>query len=207
MNECKLILGDCLEVMKTLPDGCVDAVVTDPPYGVNLATWDGDIPPQEVLDECLRVSSGAVVWFGAAPKILNFVRYQPQPERMLVWNPAFSLAPTGKNGMHYRYHPIWCWRLPASQKIISVDVIRDNCEGRHWWDHPGTKPISLMTKIVSAFGGATILDPFMGSGTTGVATVKMQRNFIGVEIDPAYFAIAQKRIAEAQMQLPLLEYA
>lgn len=73
--------------------------------------------------------------------------------------------------------------------------------------HPTTKPVDLMQKLIVTHTqpGATILDPFMGSGTTGVACVKTGRNFIGIEIDPHYFAIAQKRIAEAQLQLPLLE--
>src|SRR5215831_6334815 len=101
-----LYLGDCREVLPTL--GRVDAVVTDPPYGVNYAAWDGDIPPQGILTECLRIA-GPVVWFGAAPKVLDFADYSPRPERMLIWSPRFSLAQTGANGMHYRSHPIWCW--------------------------------------------------------------------------------------------------
>jgi site-specific DNA-methyltransferase (adenine-specific) len=73
--------------------------------------------------------------------------------------------------------------------------------------HPTQKPLALMQVIVNDLTrpGDTIFDPFMGSGTTGVACVKTGRNFIGCEIDPGYFAIAEKRIAEAQMQLPLLE--
>ena len=68
--------------------------------------------------------------------------------------------------------------------------------------HPTQKPIELMSKIIQDFTkeGDTILDPFMGSGTTGVACVQTGRNFIGIEIDPTYFAIAERRIKEAQMQ-------
>jgi len=70
--------------------------------------------------------------------------------------------------------------------------------------HPTEKPAELLQRIIAAIPGDTILDPFMGSGTTGVACVKTGRNFIGIEIDPDYYAIAEKRIAEAQMQ-PRLE--
>jgi len=70
--------------------------------------------------------------------------------------------------------------------------------------HPTQKPIELMKWCIDMVEGATILDPFMGSGTTGVACVQTGRNFIGIEIDPTYFAIAEKRIKDAQMQ-PRLE--
>lgn len=71
--------------------------------------------------------------------------------------------------------------------------------------HPNEKPVGLMEKLITVCSspGDTVLDPFMGSGTTGVACVKLGRNFIGIEIDPTYFAIAQKRIAAAQLQMTL----
>lgn len=204
-DDVTLYLGDCLEIMRGFPAGSVDAVVTDPPYGVNIASWDGAIPPQEYLDECLRLSRGPVVWFGAAKMIFDFANYTPIPDRVLIWAPAFTLNGSSSNHMFYRYHPILCWRLPKKQEGIMSDVIRDNTAGRNWWNHPGTKPVALMQKIVNAFGGSVVLDPFMGSGTTGVACVQTGRKFIGVEIDPDYFEIAKKRIEDArlQMRMPL----
>ena len=176
-------------------------MVTDPPYGVGIADWDSDIPPQAILTECLRVSRGPVVWFGAASAgpLLSFAGYNPQPERCLVWAPSFSLAKTSKSRIFYRWHPIWCWRMPKSQASINSDVLRDNCEGKHWWDHPATKPAALMCKLVKAVTveDGEVLDPFAGSGTTGVACVQTGRNFIGFEIDPGYCEIARRRIAEA----------
>jgi DNA modification methylase len=200
----ELHLGDCLEIMKSIPDKSVDAVITDPPYGVNYADWDSDIPSQEFLDNCLRISSGVVVMFGAANMMLEYSRYRPRPNRIMIWSPSFTLSHTMSDGIAYRYHPIFLWNIPKqSDKVINWDVLNDNTECGNWWMHPATKPVSLMNKLVSAFGGDTILDPFMGSGTTGVACVQTGRNFIGIEIDQTYYAIAEKRIKDAQMQMRL----
>jgi site-specific DNA-methyltransferase (adenine-specific) len=166
---------------------------------VKVADWDSDMPPQEVLSLCLNVARGPVMWFGSAPRILDFANYIPRPDRILIWAPAFTLAKVGKDGYAYRYHPIALWR-PVKQAAIFGDVIRVSC-GRHsWWVHPGTKPIELMTPLVAASGGQSILDPFMGSGTTGVACAKLGRDFVGIELDPGYFDIAVKRIKAALAQ-------
>jgi len=194
-----LYLGDCLEILPTLEDNSVDAVITDPPYGVGIALWDEDLPPQYVLDECLRVSRGPVIWFGAAPRLLDFATYNPKPDRILIWSPKFTLSKIAKDGFAYRYHPIYIWQI-EKQNAIPWDVLNDATECGNWWEHKATKPVSLMSKIVNAWGD-TILDPFMGSGTTGVACVHTGRNFIGIEIEPKYYEIAEKRIAEAQLQV------
>jgi len=198
-----LHLGDCLEYMKSMPDKSVDAVITDPPYGVGIAEWDKDMPLQSFLDECLRIARGCIVWFGAASMILEFSRYAPLPERMLIWSPKFTLSKVAKDGFAYRYHPIALWRI-EKQDIIPWDVLNDMTEAGNWWKHPATKPVSLMRKLVYAFAPESVLDPFMGSGTTGVACVQTGRNFIGCEIDPGYFKIAEKRIHDAQQQMRLL---
>ena len=203
MSDVKLILGDCLEVLPALEAGSVDAVITDPPYGVSYEDWDSDIPPQKLLDECLRIAVGPVLMFGAAPMILDFARYSPRPDRILIWAPAFTLSHTGSHGMSYRYHPIYVWRMetPAVKSVIPWDILSDNTEGHHWWNFGATKPLSLMRKLVVSWGGDTILDPYMGSGTTGVACVETGRNFIGCDNDPIPYAIAERRIAEAQLQM------
>ena len=84
MSEVKLYLGDCLEILPTLEAGSVDAVITDPPYGVGIADWDNELPPQIILDECLRVSSGVVVWFGSASRLLDMAIYEPKPDRVPI---------------------------------------------------------------------------------------------------------------------------
>ncbi len=200
----ELHLGDCLEVMRSMPDKSVDAVITDPPYGVEIANWDV-APTSEFISECQRISKGTIVLFGGASmrSVSEFVKLQP--DRMLIWSPKFTLSHTASNGLFYRWHPIYTWNLPDRVKAFKWDILDDNTECGNWWKHSCTKPVSLMTKLVQiAHDGDTILDPFMGSGTTGVACVQTGRNFIGVEIDPTYFAIAERRIAEAQMQ-PRLE--
>jgi len=195
-----LYLGDCLEILPTLANNSVDAVITDPPYGVDYADWDSSLPSNQLLNECLRISRGIVIWFGSPKRILDFANYQPIPERMLIWSPKFAMRRSKAHGMYYKYHPIWCWRINGNNKTIDSDLLDDITEGSHWWDHPATKPTSLMRKLVSAWGD-TILDPFMGSGTTGVACVQTGRNFIGIEIEPKYYEIAEARIAEAQLQM------
>jgi site-specific DNA-methyltransferase (adenine-specific) len=203
----QLHLGDCLDFLRTLEPGSVDAVVTDPPYGVNIAEWDSDVPPQATLDECRRVSRGVVVWFGAASKLWAFADYEPRPCRVLVWAPAFSLAKSSSHGAFYRWHPIAVWGAGSRAGRLQSDVLRHNCEGKHWWDHPGTKPSTLMADLCqwACSDGGTVLDPFMGSGTTGVACVRTGRRFIGCEIDPGYFEIARRRIADEQAKYALLE--
>lgn len=200
-----LRLGDCLDIMRGLPDGCIDAVITDPPYGVDADTWEG-ISPYSILTELLRVSRGIVLWFGAAPRLrTDLVSFPVEPERVLIWHVSFSLAKTSAHGMFYRYHPIYAWNLPKTQSGLHQDVIHVAQDGHNGWYHVGTKPLKLMMKLCNMTDdGTTVLDPFMGSGTTGVACVKLKRNFIGIEINPDYFAIAQKRIAEAQQQMVLL---
>jgi len=188
--------GDCLPYLKAMPSASVDCVITDQPYGVGIADWDGDMPPQDFLDECLRVARGGIVWFGAAPMILEFSRYTQRPERMLIWSPKFTLSKVAKDGFAYRYHPIALWRV-EKQNVIAWDVLDDMTEGGNWWKHPATKPVSLMRKLVSAFSQESVLDPFMGSGTTGVAAVELGRRFIGCELSPEYYSIAEKRIKSA----------
>ena len=209
-GDVQLYLGDCLDVLPTL--GSVDAVVTDPPYGVNVKynadfedtpeTWQKLVPPivKWALDRhifCLL--------FGSSPTQTRDLRqFSTMPDRTLVWAPSFSLSKSQSHGFFYRWHPIYLWNVPHRPKQEwTLDVFRDNTDGHCWWYHPGTKPESLMIALVNLANGI-VLDPFMGSGTTGVACVKTGRKFIGIEIDEGYFDIAVKRISEAQMQ-PRLE--
>lgn len=208
----QLYCGDCMEVMRQLPDNSIDAVITDPPYGVKLKygaafedtadTWERLVPPVVSWADERGV---LCVLFGASlTQARDLARFHRAPDRTLVWAPAFSLSKSRANGMFFRWHPVYCWNLPKRHGGPALDVLRTNCDGHNWWNHPGTKPIALMESLVCiAPEGATVLDPFMGSGTTGVACVQTGRDFVGIEIEPAYYAIAEKRIAEAQMQ-PLL---
>jgi site-specific DNA-methyltransferase (adenine-specific) len=204
-GDVTLYHGDCLEILPTLSDGSVDAVVTDPPYGIGLAEWDA-VVPYNVLSHLLRLSSGAVAWFGAASKSVEQTRaFVPPPERILVWAPSFTLSHSRANGMYYRWHPIYLWGTPEKIPSLQWDVLTEPTERGRWFEHPACKPEALMRRLLGLTEGqCTVLDPFMGSGTTGVACVQTGRRFIGIELDEAYFEIAKQRIIEAQMQ-PRLE--
>jgi len=185
--------------MRDFAPGSFDAVITDPPYGVGIADWDSVLPLQGFLDDCLRVSSGPVIWFGASGRVLDFARYTPRPDRVLVWSPRFTLSHTIKDGLAYRWQPIYVWRI-VKQEVIRWDVLDDPTECGNWWKHPASKPVDLMRKLVAGFGGQRVLDPFCGSGTTGVACAELGRDFCGIEIDPGYVAIARRRIDAATRQ-------
>lgn len=203
--------GDCLDVIEKM-DG-VDAIITDPPYGVNLQygaafddtpdIWLGMVPKiLQWADERQIL----IICFGASPtQARDLMAFHRLPDRTLIWNPAFSLSKSRANGIFYRWHPIYCWNLPKKHDGPSLDVLRYNCDGHNWWNHPGTKPVTLMASLVNiASPGATILDPFCGSGTTGVACIQTGRNFIGIEIDEKYIKIAKQRCVAAEMQLRLI---
>ena len=240
MSEVKLYLGDCLEIMKQLPAGSVDAVITDPPYNVSVkgskitrgngsvfeggdivldfGEWDrGKVDWKDFIDDLVRLTTdvGVIVVFYdklylgmmglylqenykcQVRHIGNYIKTNPAPQaRKVKWQngcESFLLATKNKGmGHHFNY------RLGQSPDYF----MRSNNYER--W-HPTQKPLDLMDWIVRywSFEGDTILDPFMGSGTTGVACVQTGRNFIGIEIEPKYYEIAERRIKEAQLQTRL----
>ena len=227
-----LYCGDCLEVMKSIPDKSVDAVITDPPYGVEVSSInkggeggkqakrrarldcydDSNKYNQYIVKEFLPSVSRLTDCVAVCAGIKTLMNY-PQPEWILAWvyERKTSFCPYGFN----QWTPILCYgKDPFQQKrngraplAVLPDVIFENATAPEN-GHPTPKPLDFMKKAVLRFStseGDTILDPFMGSGTTGVACVQTGRNFIGIEIDPGYFAIAEKRIkdAQAQMRLPL----
>lgn len=223
--DVKLYRGDCLEILPTLPAGSVDAVVTDPPYFQPAThycpTRDEGSPKKTIGDmsilefffasfikESVRTTKqiGSVYIFcdGQSYPIVFTGLYQfVKRVRPLIWDKIISF-----NGYTWRHqHELIAFgELPDSPQIPTSegDIIR--CRAVRVGDrsHPAEKPIELLAKLISKTPkNSTILDPFMGSGTTGVACVQTGRNFIGIEIDEHYFAIAQKRIEEAQMQMRL----
>ena len=197
--------------MAGMAAGSVDAVITDPPYnaGLNYGTYRDDLPLmeywtwlQDVVNECLRVASGMVIVKHSALKILDWGRFIGKG-RMVVWyKPWSSGFPV--NGFATHFEPLWV--LQGKSARWSKDVLvcsAGNCNHEDSFNHPAQMPETLAKMLVDICTKemARILDPFMGSGTTGVACVQTGRNFIGIEINPAYFAIAEKRIRAAQAQL------
>ena len=197
----QLYCGDCLELLPEMEAGCVDAVVTDPPYGVTKEIWDRD-PDQQDLDVCLRIASGPVGWFGAASvrQQRTILALCPPPERAFVWWNPFTR--THSAGGFWQWQPLWVWRINGVP-AVGADVWRHAAnDPQHC--HPTQKPVSLMKDVVVTLTTTEqlVLDPYMGSGTTAVACVKLGRKCIGIEIEPKYFEIAVKRVKAAIQQGP-----
>lgn len=201
IGNATLYLGDCRDVLPTLDK--VDAVVTDPPYGIGYtgnggkgwanhnAEWDGEIP-FVTLQEIRDMSVPKIIWGGN-----YFTDILPPTMQWLVWDKGqrdFSLADC---------EFAWSSQQKAS-RIFTYSRGKALQDGKV---HPTQKPIELMKWCINHLpeGSNTILDPFMGSGTTGVAAVQMGRRFIGIEREPKYFDIACKRIEDAHKQPRLFD--
>lgn len=202
----RLILGDCLAVMPLL--GKVDAVVTDPPYGIDYGraggfsathrwgqwrenvAWDKERPAPEVFAAMLACSKEQIIWGGN-----YFADLLPPTMRWLAWDKGqrdFSLADMEL-----------AWT--SQHKAVRVFTYGRGKAVQDGKQHPTQKPVALMIWCLDFLPNArTILDPFMGSGTTLVACQRMGRSGIGIEIDPDYFEIACRRVDEAARQPDLL---
>lgn len=201
IGDATLYLGDCREILPTL--GKVDAVVTDPAYGINAARtrnsqkwgwtdfevtgWDKERTPPDLVSLAVASAKHAIVWGGN-----YFTDALPPSSKWLSWDKGqtdFSLAD---------FELAWCSFDGAARRIEYPRslALQDGKE------HPTQKPIAVMRWCIEKLpkGCETILDPFMGSGTTGVACAKLGRKFIGIELEPKYFDIACKRIEAAYKQ-------
>jgi len=207
IGDCEMILGDCIEAIETVAP--VDLVLTDPPYGIDYgnaggfsekhgwasrrgaAEWDKARPSRAIFDAMVACSKEQIIWGGN-----YFTDYLRPTMQWLVWDKGqrnFSLAD--------------CEFAWSSQNKAAR--IFDYARGKAVLDgkeHPTQKPVQLMQWCLEfAPKAQTILDPFMGSGTTGVACANLGRKFIGIELDPTYFDIACRRIEEAYKQPRLFD--
>ncbi len=194
IGNATLYLGDCYQVLTTL--NSVDAVVTDPPYGIGMdggkvgkseyrkAEWDSDPANMEPL---IAMAKPSIIWGG------NFFGL-PAQSKWLVWDKKndpttfadCELAWTNLGGSVRQFR--WLWSGPYQQQ-----------REQRW--HPTQKPLALMRWCLGFVPtAAVILDPYLGPGTTGVASMAEGRKFIGIERDPDYFDIACRRIEDAQRQ-------
>lgn len=184
-DSVRLYQGDCREVLPTL--GAVDHVITDPPYGVGFADWDAEIPDFWWLD-----------WSRANAKVVAFTcgvthmwRY-PAPDWPLCWARPASVQHNGLGGFNH-WEPVLIYGRPK----LMVDLITlphpGNAAGN---PHPCPKPLGLYRQLVSLFTdpGETILDPFMGSGTTLVAAYQLGRKAVGIELEEKWCEVAVKRL-------------
>lgn len=200
IGDATLYLGDCMEILPTLPK--MDAVITDPPYGIKAnkqtlgkgkkafergGDWDDMVPD---LALCIAAAPLCCFWGGN-----YFTDQLPPTNDWLVW------------------HKLNDGRSFSECEMAWTNFGRQTRHLQHHWggeekSHPTQKPLQVMHWCIQQAGAAhAILDPFMGSGTTGVAAVQLGRKFIGVERDPGYFDIACRRIEQAANQGQLFQPA
>lgn len=212
MNQ--LYQGDCLDVLRTLPDGSVDAVVTDPPYGIKYRTgkvtggkWanvrhhgvtiandDRAFDPAHLL--ALNVP---LICWGA-----NHYSDRLPGGGWLVWDKWHGIKEMDWSRSDAELAYFSGSRLVKTFRHLWHGLCRDTEVGQHL--HPTQKPVALMRWCIGLLKlppGSTILDPYMGSGTTGVACWQLGYNFIGIELDPGHFATAKRRIAAERAKTAL----
>jgi site-specific DNA-methyltransferase (adenine-specific) len=233
-----LILGDCLEKMKDIPDGSVDLILTSPPYNMNLRIRNGKYCSRQivkelttkyegfddnltmdeyfkfnkdVIDECLRVSD--LVFYNVQFLTVNksalyklIGHFHDKIKELIIWDKVNAQPAIGEGEMNSRFEAIIVLQgsAPESRKFKSAQFKRGTIQNL-WQIKRGKKiinlhgavfPLELAEFIISNFTkkGFVVLDPFMGTGTTGLACKNLERNFIGIEILETYFQLARKRI-------------
>jgi site-specific DNA-methyltransferase (adenine-specific) len=238
----KLINEACETALKNIPDGSIDAIINDPPFGVTQCKWDDALDMKVMWPEYIRVlkPTGIIVLFSSQPftsKLIvsnedmfkycwhwekeqgtNFLNALFQPLRVMEEICVFSPA----SGKKTTYNPRKTMRdkiasiaLPKTSSDIQGTFASQNQEEKTYIEYtdrqpknilrfprdrtnfiPTQKPVALLEYIVETYtnDGDTVLDPTMGSGTCGVACKKLDRKFIGIEVDPDHFEIARKRI-------------
>ena len=247
MPKIELIQGDCLEKMKDIPDGSIDMILCDLPYGTTACKWDSVIPFESLWEQYERIiklnraivltasqpfTSALVmsnlklfkyewIWDKHIPRGFQVAKYRPmmKHENVLVFGSGkLAYNPI----MVPRDKPVTVKNYSKKNKISSNDIGKYN-DGRSFtythkspdsiivgcWEanagkvHPTQKPVSLFEYLIKTYtnDGDTVLDNCMGSGTTGVACKNLNRNFIGIEKDPEYFKIAEKRINKTRIPM------
>jgi site-specific DNA-methyltransferase (adenine-specific)/modification methylase len=198
IGDATLYLGDCVDILPTLDK--VDAVITDPPYGMGEVLkdkggrWAG-----------LYTEQNGFAWDKTAPEIV--LTFPSIAQKVIIWGGNFFDLPVSKSWLVWNkiirnFSSSVCelaW-TNLDKPINAFDYSHGQLaiEGKQ---HPTQKPLPLMIWCIEQAGNPqTILDPFMGSGTTGVAAIQMGRKFIGIEREPKYFEIACKRIEQATKQ-------
>ena len=239
----KLLHGDCLELMKDIPDASIDAIITDPPYGTTACKWDSVIPFEFMWEQLKRIikDNGAIIFTASQPFTSNLVmsntkmfkhewiweknrgsnfatlKYAPMKEHesVLVFcktSPKYfpimqERKGAGLDRTKYKYNPTNTGKRDA---LGNLEMTHANHNGNNELrypssiqkfntevgNHPTQKPVTLMEYLVRTYTqeNDTVLDFTMGSGTTGIACKNLNRNFIGIELDSKYFAIAESRI-------------
>lgn len=226
IGEATLYLGDCREILPTL--GKVDAVVTDPPYGIGFkyeshkddaADYPGFIWPIIEAAEALVMPGGPVFVWQAQEWFPHFHRIFPRKWRVYI--SAKNFVQIRNTPMQHAYEPVLVWWKDGGKPWWAGKSTKRFARDYHIADsasavsdttslaklHPCPRQIDAVENIIGNWVApkSTALDPFMGSGTTGVACANLGRKFIGIEIEPKYFDVACRRIDEAYKQPRLFE--
>jgi len=245
----QLIQGDCLEEMKDIPDGSIDLVLTDPPYGTTACKWDSVIPFEPMWEQLKRVikPNGAIVLFGSEPfssalRMSNIKQYKydwvwDKKSGLGFFDVKFRPLKSHENIMIFglggvsngskipmKYYPQGLIQTNKTNRNKPSNILNSEPKKREFKNvktgypksiiifakskskyHPTQKPVPLIEYLIKTYTNEneTVLDFTMGSGTTGVACKNLNRDFIGIELDPEYFKIAKARIENAQNQMRL----
>ena len=235
----KLYNGDCLEIMKNIPDKSVDMILCDLPYGTTACKWDTVIPFEPLWEQYNRIikKNGAIVLFGSEPfstelrhsnlkmykydwiwektKAAGFLNAHTRPlkahEIISVFykkRPTYNVQYTFGMKPYYKKN-VSDGATSVYGAIDKTGIVKESKDGRRYprsvikfnnpnnkTVHPTQKPVALLEYLIKTYTneGETVLDNCMGSGSTGVACVNTNRNFIGIELDENYFKIAKNRI-------------
>ena len=213
MVNIELKQGDCLELMKDIPDGSVDLVLTDPPYGMAFKSNYRKEKYNEIqndkslewleryISECYRVlkNNSAIYCFCSWHNVDVFkqaIEKKFKVKNILIWEKNNTSMGDLKGSYAPKYEMIIF--AHKGRKLLNgfryADIIKANRTGNKL--HPTEKPVDLLELFIknSSDENAVVFDGFMGSGSTGVACVNTNRNFIGIELDENYFKIAKERI-------------
>lgn len=210
----KIICADCMDILKQLPDKCVDLVLTDPPYGINVAKngkvgggkcckvtdygakeWDSEIPHKEIFEEIMRVSKNQIIFGGN-----YFVEYLKNSPCWIVWDKLNTgnfadceLAWTSFKSAVRKYEFLW------------NGMLQQNMQNKEKRIHPTQKPVDLFGQIIRDYSKENdlVLDCFSGSGTTAIACHRLNRRFICIEKDKEYWEASCKRLEDEQRQYRL----
>ena len=242
--DIKLLHGDCLELMKDIPDKSVDMILADLPYGTTACKWDAIIPFEALWEQYERVikDNGAIVLFGSEPfssklRLSNIeiykhdwvwnkkkagniflAKYQPMKihEDIMVFGkkrvnyyPIMTPRDKVKKSKNYGTGEALGGNKEKENKVYTythknpISIIEFSNANQKGKVHPTQKPVALFEYLIKTYTneGETVLDNCMGSGTTGIACVNTNRNFIGIEIDDKYFEIAKERIESHEVQI------
>lgn len=244
MENIKLMQGDCLELMKDIPDGSVDMILCDLPYGTTACKWDSVIPFEPLWEQYKRIikENGAIVLFGSEPFTSHLICSNlPMFKYNWIWQKDKATGHLNAKRQPMRtvetisvFYKKQCLYIPQLSKkppenIRPATTKRKNIDNYGSMDkesvrgipidmsypkdilafracfgdkgksnHPTEKPVALLEYLVKTYTneGDLVLDNCMGSGSTGVACINTGRRFIGMELDPGYFEIAENRITE-----------